>query len=60
LDKKFIGYFVENYLDFIRVEHERSNLWRAPTIRGAETPIERLYKQKDVNPGIEDLNKDDP
>ena len=55
MDQFFIGYFVESYMEIIRLESEKSNLFRAPKIQGDETPVEKLYNQKISHSGPREL-----
>ena len=56
-----IGYFVESYNHLIRIEIDRSNLWRNPKIKGDSSFLEKhmIDSQKPVI-GVKDLERDIP
>lgn len=61
LNERMIEFFVESYNYMIRIEVDRSNLWRDPKIKGESSFIEKsvLEAQKPVT-GIKDLERDIP
>ena len=61
LNETMIGYFVESYNHLIRIEIDRSNLWRNPKIKGDSSFLEKhmIDSQKPVI-GVKDLERDIP
>ena len=59
LHEKSIEYFVEGYNILLRVDIERSNLWRSPKVQGECSFQEKQEREsaKEVT-GIEDLKRD--
>lgn len=59
LNDKSIEYFVVAYNLLIRIDVDRSNLWRSPKIRGEKSFLEKydLEAEKEVE-GIQDLKRD--
>lgn len=59
MHEKSIEYFVEGYNILLRIDIDRSNLWRSPKVQG-ESSFHEKHEQESSKPvtGIEDLKRD--
>ena len=61
LNDYVIYYFVESYNILLRLDIDRSNLWRSPKIQGESSFLEKFNKEnlKEVT-GLDELRRDIP